>query len=889
MEIRTRNIVPPLRPGRRVVAYAVIGMMATAAVGGAGAFLFRSEIRDTLRVQARRLGWTQHHSRTGNPLTDALYAPGVWAGSLLQRADLPRIAIDIKFRHLETLRRRRTEALARGIYEQEAGDLVPAVIRLEDRAVRVRLRLKGDAVEGQFGRTSWSFRIQVRGDDHIEGMRRFNLQPAFARDFHSEPLFLHHVRSAGVLAPRFSFVRVSLNGDDLGIMAIEEHFSKELLESQGRRESIILKLDEAKYWAFSGRGDRFASPLGNFHTARIVPFRPTTVAKSPALSNDLKVATGLFKGFAAGKMAASDVFDAELMGRFLAIVDTWDAWHAASWRNIRFYYNPVTARLEPIAYDAELRLIGFHTPEPIHRLLFDDQMVRAAYDRTLRRLASDADDGVPLRELEEMQDRLLPILQRRFPLLTPIDIQGLPRKAAARLEMDPVQRVRFAANRDPSDQRPLPSLGPDRFRASDLVLVDRIEEPGRRPVVEVRNLVPFPVTVRLPPGESPDPGVRTSEVELAPTDAGRRPRPQTLGAAVPDSLFVFTPGGQPGAWVYPVTSYPERASRPVPTPSLPEAAAHPAFDYDPARRILKGRAGTWTVEGVISLPDGVGLELAGGTELRMGRHAAIIVRGPTRFRGDPGAPVILRADDPLAPWKGLAVFNVGTAAEWTDVQISGTSGLTFPDWSLTGSVALHGGEVRMTRVRFTDTRAEDALNLINTRFVVTDIVVDEADSDGVDVDFGTGVVQGGVLTDIGFAGGGDAIDFAGARARVVGTRFHRIGDKAISVGEGSQVWVEGVSVRSAGVAIVSKDGSFLSASQPSVRDSHHYDFMAYVKKPEYGGTYFAIDKPDLGTGAPRVKVQSGSAIELDGSRHEAEDFDVDVLYNTIMRKGSGSE
>ena len=887
MRIETRNAYAPWRPDRRIVLYAVIGFILASAVGGAGAFLFRSEIRDTLRVQARRLGWTQDHSRTGNPATDALYAPGAWAGSLLRRADLPRMAIDIKFRNLETLRQRRAEALAMGVYEQEEGDLVPAVIRLEDRAVRVRVRLKGDAVEGQFGQSSWSFRVQVRGDDHVQGMRRFNLQPAFARDFHSEPLFLHHVRSAGVLAPRFSFVRVSLNGDDLGIMAIEEHFSKELLESQGRREGVILKLDESKYWAFTARADRFASPLGNFYTARMVPFRMTTVAGNPALLNDLQVATGLYKGFIAGEIPASEVFDAELMGRFLALVDTWSAWHAASWRNIRFYYNPVTARLEPIAYDAELRLIGFHTPEPMHGLLFADSQIRNAYESTLRRLASDSEGGVPVQELQEMQDRMLPVLHRRFPLLTPLDIEGLPAEAAARLEVDPVSRVRFAANSDPRYERPPPTLGPDRFRASDLILADRIEVAGGGSLLELRNLVPFPVSVRLPAADSLGADGGAVELEVPPTELGSRPTPVTVEDAAPDSLFVSTPGGQPGAWVYPARSYPERSSRPVPAPSLADASDHPAFDYDAGLNVVKSLEGTWTVEGVISLPEGVGLELAAGTELLMGPGAAIIVRGPTRFRGEPAAPVVLRANDPLAPWKGLAVFNVGTAAEWSDVQISGTSGLAFPDWSLTGSVALHGGEVTMTRVSFADTRAEDALNLINTRFTVTDIAVTEADSDGVDVDFGEGVVHGGVFTDIGFGGGGDALDFAGARARVVGTRFSRVGDKAISVGEGSQVWVDSVLVRDAGVAIVSKDGSFLSASGASVRDSRHFDFMAYVKKPEYGGTFFTIGRPDVGSAAPRVKVQTGSAIELDGSMQEVEDFDVDVLYNTIMRKGSG--
>ena len=46
---------------------------------------------------------------------------------------------------------------------------------------------------------------------------------------------------------RSSWIMITENGSAVGIMALEEHFSKELLEANGRRESVIIRFDEAYF------------------------------------------------------------------------------------------------------------------------------------------------------------------------------------------------------------------------------------------------------------------------------------------------------------------------------------------------------------------------------------------------------------------------------------------------------------------------------------------------------------------------------------------------------------------------------------------------------------------------------------------------------------------
>ena len=76
-------------------------------------------------------------------------------------------------------------------------------------------------------------------------------------------------------------------------MALEEHFSKELLESQGRKESVILKYDES-IWM---NNTVFREPFNNFRTNLIEPFRKRTVLKNKRLTKDWGIATSLLRGF----------------------------------------------------------------------------------------------------------------------------------------------------------------------------------------------------------------------------------------------------------------------------------------------------------------------------------------------------------------------------------------------------------------------------------------------------------------------------------------------------------------------------------------------------------------------------------------------------------------
>ncbi|MDX1599940.1 MAG: hypothetical protein R3191_00340, partial [Anaerolineales bacterium] len=602
--------------------------MTVIGVGG-GVIAFRSHLKQMVYSWASvDLGYSEALSQTGRLRTDAPVALSNWIeANLSSDAALPTVALDIKFRHLMHLRAQRERAVAAGLLVQGEDDYVPATMRLDDRAVRVKLRLKGDMTD-QFDHGRWAFRVHVKDGNHVFGMRRFSVHHPQVRDYHTEALFLKNMRSAGILAPRYRFIELLLNGENLGIMAVEEHFSTELLELQGRRESVIMKLVESRYWE-SGEDPvaRKASPFVSFFTADFVPFRESKVLESPTLSRDLGVATSLYRGVLEGTLRPSEAFDPKLWGRFFAIVDSWMAGHAAGYINLRFYYNPVTAKLEPVAYDAELvRNPGFLDRQAsVAEMLLADSAISREYVNHLQELSTRTVDDALLEELHAYQNSVRATLHRRLPFLPNVDLGSLSLHADSALSL--VQ----------SDGRKVahfesPVLAADRMWPASISLsVYRIRDP-RGASVQLRNLVPYEMAARLAVT-----GASGSTVfhDLTLPATPFRTLPEVHSVDLPravtfDSVLVYRPGGTDSAWVEPLDYYRAATSTPIPEGSLESLRRNPFLRFDPEKGVVSARAGSWDVTGGISLPEGVTLVLEPGTELRFEPDAYVVVRGDTR-------------------------------------------------------------------------------------------------------------------------------------------------------------------------------------------------------------------------------------------------------------------
>ena len=281
------------------------------------------------------------------------------------------VNLRIPRRKLFQLRLKREEAIRNQLLVSSESDWVRAWLDSEGAEIPVKLRLKGDWTD-HLKDEKWSFRVKCTGGTAWKGLRVFSLQSPHTRNFLHEWALHRFLREQGLLTPRYDFVRLKINGADLGVYALEEHFSKELLENQGRREGPIMKFDENGLWAVRDRQFKENIDLTEgapvFQGADILPFQPLKHVNDPILRNQLLAANNLMFQYKSGALHPDSfaipldhIFDLKLMGKRQAVLDLFGAHHALYWSNTRFYYNPFTSKLEPVVFDG----YGEPDPEPV--------------------------------------------------------------------------------------------------------------------------------------------------------------------------------------------------------------------------------------------------------------------------------------------------------------------------------------------------------------------------------------------------------------------------------------------------------------------------------------------------------------------------------------------
>ncbi|HRD51267.1 MAG TPA: CotH kinase family protein [Flavobacteriales bacterium] len=264
------------------------------------------------------------------------------------------IAISIDEEDLAQLERVVEEARARGVILPEGNSYVPARIDGGAGAFEAKVRIKGkltDHVEGK----KWSLRVIAKKDGGFKGMRRFSLQHPGTRNYLCDWFYHRLMQAEGVAALRYGFVRVRFNDDDLGIYAYEEHFGPELLQNNGRADGPIFRFDPALFWEHrlnEMNKVRFDEPFAAYQAASLDAFGSSDLEKDKRFRQQFEEAVGLFEAFRRGRLPASQVFDADRIARHHAILDLVGGHHSMDWSDVKFYFDPVLKRIEPVSYES---------------------------------------------------------------------------------------------------------------------------------------------------------------------------------------------------------------------------------------------------------------------------------------------------------------------------------------------------------------------------------------------------------------------------------------------------------------------------------------------------------------------------------------------------------
>lgn len=862
-----------LKPAHRIILLALVLMLAFVA----GGYSYK-------RVYVPLVKYLQspvEDSPLQEPIDDLKDALGEAEESVVNELrmylnnGLPTLYIDLPFEGYQQLLNKRAEALEIGILNTTDADFVDAVVYLNGGShLDAKLRLKGDWTD-HLEKDKWSFRIHLKEDGQILHTRQFSIQSPHTRNFLYEWAFHNNLVAEGLLSPRYEFINVLLNGKLLGIYALEENFAPELIESQGRRQGVIIRFNEdlmwqnwSTFWAQNVPNEgQFM--LTNLWTSEITPFQESKVAADPLLTAQAQTAVGMLSAYRNGERSAAQTFDVDLVGRYFALSDLWSACHGLAWHNLRFYYNPVTALLEPVPYDNEPNkwcanrdsLAEEFTKSP----LFNDADVRAAYVRNLARITQPDYVQSLKASLQAEHNHYRDALLVEFSEDVSVDWQELEyRRKMLALELKPAAPVR----------------GYYQYSAA---------EANRTLTLDVGNLMLMPVEVIGVEVNGVSAGVSTPPVPLPPIiDLNRQvfeavkiqySLASSMGLDQPDAeveVVVRVTGLQEE---YRVPLRGGRAPASVATGPLPvqptrsEALQQHAFLAEtPDSQLMTVKPGTWDVQGDLVLPANTVLLIPAGSVLRFEPGAVIYTTGALNLLGEPDAPVLLTAQQET--WGGIVVLSAAQDSEWRYAAVEKTGGIDRTGWTLTGGITFFHSDILLDHVLLGNNQTEDALNVIHGLFTMRDSLFASTFADALDADFSQGEITRCAFQDI----GGDAVDVSGTTAAISDTSMARIGDKGISVGENSNVTINNLSIEGAGIGVASKDLSKVTVSQSSIRGTRFAALAAYIKKPVYGPASIEAAGLTITDCTQDAVAQTGSTILLEGKAVSTVDLNVDLLY-----------
>jgi hypothetical protein len=857
----------------------------------------------TLAFGAGMLAYRQQWHRPVRSLVSAnlRLVPHIVQG-LLARPQ--RLSLDIAHTDYLALARQRDEALAQGFLLLDDEDYVPAELSVAGQKTPIKLRLKGDHIDHLEGQ-KWSFRVQAKGDNTILGMKQLSLHHPRTRSYAYEWLYQRLLASEDVIALRYGFVDLTLNGRHLGIYALEEHFEKRLIEHSQRREGPILRFDESLFWqelladeAFAGEGRQW-SGVASYFASGIDGFQTGATLDDPVLARQYALAAGLLEGFRRGELATHQVFDLERTASFFAISDLLGAEHGTRWHNLRFYYNPVTARLEPIGFD------GFETtgwtgwqdsglPPPattlsgIHLLdaeawghnarLFADPLFFAAYERALERVADPAWFDVRMDALRPALREEMAILYREFPYYRFSEDLIRQNAAFVRASLDPPEPLRaYLAPAGPAgvvlevgniQNLPLEVLGVSR----DGKTVHALETPlllaGRRGTVAVDyQRFGLPLALSLDAGQDPaavpDTGAESaSEVVVT--------GPASIDGLQADYRILGSEQTRQAA-IIPLPRYDAALLDPAALRDTPNAADFGFLIIDEPAKRIEIPPGSWAITRSLILPAGYTVTAEGRVALDLRDGAMILSRSPLRFQGDPEAPIRIGSSD--GSGQGLLILEAGAESQLTDVVLHNLTAPQQPGWALTGAVTAYDSPIHLTRVAFESARSEDALNIMRTDFVLEDCRFADSASDALDVDFG----QGRILRTRFLRSGNDAVDISGSQLEVDGLEIDGFGDKGLSVGENSQLEGSSIRIRSGEIGVAAKDRS--TARLQGLRmEGARVGLTAFQKKPEFGPAQIDVEGLEIIDAVEAYLLEEGSSIRVDGQERPANADTLESLF-----------
>lgn len=723
--------------------------------------------------------------------------------------------LEISFENLQIIEKKRQQALLDGVLITNDDDYVKAKLNINGQKKDVKIRLKGDWTDHLEGK-KWSYRVKVSDDQTIMGMKVFSIQAPDTRNFLNEWLFFQNIKELGLIALRYDFIELKVNGQSVGMMAVEEHFSKELIENNQRREGPILKISEDRFWE-NGLKYSFVPGIeeGLIYRSPIDGFKLNSTLTNPTLSQEYERAVYLLENYRADLLSAAEVFDLDLWAKFIALSDVYGANHGLHSHNLRFYYNPVNGLIEPVAFDmmSENQISRLALEEDnfltLYTGLVENKDFIRLYIGYLNQFSQDSYFQQLINHNQSQLDLYTSYLKRDYDYNFNYNLLTQNQQFIRKKLTDHPSVSAYYQN----DQKLiLTNLTELPVEITSLIIFT--EGQDSKQIQTGKTILDFSVDPIYLPGSSR----QEAPVQIA---VYLDQNLDTSNLEQYQLVYHFVGMDQ----LVNVSLQPVTLLEDVPfleTTNLPNFVV-----YDSQKNQYLIRKGTYQLDQPLVIPSGSTFKFEEGVHLDLINSSYIISYSSLILDGSRNDGIIINSSDNTG--QGLFVINANDISHISYTRFSNLSHPQIKGYNISSSIGFYNSPVNIVNSVFENNSAEDMLNIIRSKFVIDQTSFANSFADSLDVDFG----QGEILNSIFRNSGNDSIDVSGSYIDVRDTQIENAGDKAVSAGERSYVSLENVSSTNSNLGFVSKDLSEMSVKVSNIYGGN-FGFVTYQKKSEYG-------------------------------------------------------
>ncbi len=784
----------------------------------------------------------------------------------------------------------RKQALKKGILITTDNSWIKAIMFVADKYVKVKMRLKGDWTDHLQGE-KWSFRIKIKSKNSFRRLKTFSIQNPATRSFIDEWLIHKIFIDEGILSTRYGFVPVVINDTNKGLYAYEEHFLKQLVESQKRREGPILKFEDFAYWyqVLMYKNEKTDKYYPIYGASVIVPFKQNKTIKDSLLYTEFNIAKNLLFQHKYFLAKPSEIFDIDKLAKYFAMVNVQRLYHSSLWINQRFYYNPITSKLEPIAYDCYTEdrpfdnvhrpIFGnFNIKNPryfppsgkIKYYLFTDTAFVNRYIKYLKIFSQKSYWDKIFKKYNKQLKYFEKLLQREYPYYK-FSRQFFYDNAALVNNALPgyIQKVKngLYKNFNLKYNINLKTKTPDSITAASLVKVYTQGKSDYQTRLRILNYNPVKIKII---GYYSD-GIKEFLTNESIT-AFDKNTPGTKDIFISadkkiDSIEISVEGLR-GNFSVPVLPW----SEPVAWSPRQELEKNNLFPDEKFYTVKNNEvifSGPQTINKIILIPAGYKVIFNAGTKIDFVNGGGFLSYSPVYIDGTEQKPVIIKSSDSSA--RGFTVLQGGEVI-FNYAIFDGLNTFSYKGWQLTGAVTLYETNVKITNSKFINNHCEDDLNTVRCYVVVKNTTFENTFSDGFDSDFSNGKVDNCYFKNL----GNDAIDFSTSKIDISNCTIINASDKGVSGGEASRLTLHNCTIDGANIGIASKDLSVVEADNCTVKNTT-YALTAFRKKPEYGEAKIIVNNLKASDYVQLSLIEKKSVLIMDN-------LTIEGKYKNIAKK-----